>query len=366
MALPECADKVVTFGIRLAQQDGQNFLGRFTSVQWLDQGLDDAGRAVESPQVAPHFQIMGSGHVPCGQGGGFIRVLAQVNAEFRLLNQVGKIKVCRSCVGRVSIQDEQCIHGPFVQVLDQVVEGSQLVDRIGFNRVCINHGAANRTQGLINGMRYGMDNGRLAFASNYQAGAPGRQQINRQGFDPILARKGCRGDSHLDPQPVGQGARKRLNISRTDRQAVIGVGTGQAETALDGVEPIHRAVRPIRLAPRPKILAVAQAANLTEKEVGVQSQDHPGFFKMILNFNGLAEDLRQVPAGQTERGILVPFGLGIFPQHGFDFGSQAWRSDRARQNAQVRPILGSHRRTEIPPCFGSSQGGDLLSPIRVV
>jgi len=51
------------------------------AMERLDEGLQDRGGSLVSPEVVPGFQEMGLGKMPAAEGAGFIRVAAEVDGE---------------------------------------------------------------------------------------------------------------------------------------------------------------------------------------------------------------------------------------------------------------------------------------------
>ncbi len=140
-----------------------------------------------------------------------------------------------------------------------VGERCRAVHRRFDERRDISHRGAGVTERLVDGTCDGVNGGRLAIAGNDRRLALVGLQIRSdcRGPGPGLVReravRGRRGRAHR----AGHGSGKGVDIARFERQAMIGIRSGDGGHRLRHIEAVQRILRSAHAAPRRKILRVS-------------------------------------------------------------------------------------------------------------
>ncbi len=144
----------------------------------------------------------------------------------------------------------------------------------------------------------------------------------------------------IAPTPAASAAREGLDLGRRHRPAVVGARSRQARGRFDGVEPAHRA-RP-GAAARREVAHVAGHRGSAPQEVALERDDD-------LRVGEGVDRLEVLPEGQARPrvDVLAAGGLPGDPlrrrklrEDGGDLRGERRRGDRARQDAQARPLRG--------------------------
>src|SRR5579862_3945478 len=121
-----------------------------TIVQRSDEGLNDADRAVESPGVAPRFQIVRSGRVPVAKLSSLILMGSGMNAHPGLLHGRGEVEVGKRVVDWIATKDDKKVDMAGIQIIYEVAQRFDLIDRICLNRFGVDNRLANVPKCRVN------------------------------------------------------------------------------------------------------------------------------------------------------------------------------------------------------------------------
>ena len=144
---------------------------------------------------------------------------------------------------------------------------------------------------------------------------------------------------------------------------MIGCGTGNRETALHRVQPIHRDRR------RPHVLRQSRAHNASEagwppKQIRIQADDDAGRPQIQLRAIRITQSQPRPFADMVvgQRFVLSPLGLRPLLQQSLTQSSQGGRTARLGQHGKPRPLpfldpgkmaLASPRQNCVPRCSDS-------------
>src|SRR5258706_15046962 len=91
--------------------------------------------------------------------------------------------------------------------------------------------------------------------------------------------RNCRGTA--EPELRCQRTREELHFGSPQRQAMIRGRTGDAWRRLDDIEPVHRIVRVIQLAPPRELSRVADVSPAATNEIGIERKDDDGLLPAV-------------------------------------------------------------------------------------
>ena len=119
-----------------------------------------------------------------------------------------------------------------------------------------------------------------------------------------------------------------LNLSRRQREPVIGARPGRGGHGLDDIEPVHP-IAELWPPPGGVLVRVAQARRSGGQEIGIDGHDDVGLADAVLRIHHVAE--REARAGLDVHGAegipAVPLGLGISCEDSLDLGGERRRAD---------------------------------------
>ena len=125
-------------------------------------------------------------HLPLADLAGFVGVQAEADAQLGFLQAIAHAEFHRRIEGRIAAEDEQHFHGAGIQIFHQIQQRSQLIDGVGFDRVGVEDRLADVAQLLVHDGGERVNDGRLLFARDHDAGAFVRLQIARDGAEPLV------------------------------------------------------------------------------------------------------------------------------------------------------------------------------------
>ncbi len=315
--------------------------------------------------------------MPLAQLGGLVVEQPRVGAERDLPQHLAELQVRGRRVHRVRFaDDDQHLHAAGVHVDDQLAERGVLFARDRFRRRQIRHRLAGVAEQVVDGVRQGVDGGRLRFAGDDQRRAAMRGQVLGDRADERLAagRRGAAGAADADGG--GQRAGEPVDLAALQRQAMVGAAAGDRRRRFDDVEPAQTIRVGVDAAARRKGARVLHAEGvLGGQEVGVERDDDRGLLEVVDRFDVVAEGDPGAGAGVVPRRRipLDPLGLGKAGQDLLDLGGQGRRVDRLGQDAQAGARAGrlrrqraAHRRDEPAPRPHAAEFGDRVRAIRIV
>ena len=104
-----------------------------------------------------------------------------MDPQARLLQAVAHAQLDRRRERRIAAEDQQQVHRARVQVLDQILQRGELIDRIGFDRVGVEHRFPDIAERRVHHVRQRMHDRRLVVAGDHQARALVALQVARHG-----------------------------------------------------------------------------------------------------------------------------------------------------------------------------------------
>src|SRR4051812_2883914 len=112
--------------------------------------------------------------------------------------------------------------------------------RVGCDRRGVMDRGPDVSQRMVQYVDQRVDCGRLIFASDNDSRASvGTQVLNERG-NPIAMLGKCRVSRiGQNPELAGDVAQESFNVTRTQRQPMLGVGTGNCWRALSGIKTVH-------------------------------------------------------------------------------------------------------------------------------
>ena len=143
-------------------------------------------------------------NVPEALHGGLVGIQTEVRFPADLLEGAGEIQIGGRAVDRIAAEDEQRFHLAGVHVGDQLAQRIRLIDRISFDRIGVGDRFADVAERRIDGVRQGVDGGRLMIAGDHHARALVSLQVLRDGGDFFVLSAGLRRprpERPPDPRP---------------------------------------------------------------------------------------------------------------------------------------------------------------------
>ena len=169
---PVCAQDIAAVQFLLAGEHLQDLEGRAAVVQGLDEGLLQGDGSIEGARVAPRLQVVRLRQTPLAELRGFVVVEAEVDAQARLADAVAHAQIDRRVEHRIAADDQEQVHRAGVQIFHQVLQGRQLVGRVGLDGIGVEDGLAHVAQGDVHGVGQGMHDRRLVFAGESPRSRP--------------------------------------------------------------------------------------------------------------------------------------------------------------------------------------------------
>src|SRR6266404_9309896 len=158
---------VVRLAIVVVTEQREHFMSRPSFIKRSNQRLHDRHGAVVRARVTPRFKVMRGRNVPMTNLRRFVVVEIQMGTQ---LDSVQPIIIKPEVGGRVvswiAADNDQCVYCISINVVDQLAQRLSLIDRIGFNWICIEDALANVAKLYVNAMRQCMNFRRL-FVSCY-------------------------------------------------------------------------------------------------------------------------------------------------------------------------------------------------------
>ena len=189
-----------------------------------------------------------------------------------------EVEIRRGIIDRITADDNQRIHLPVVHVGHKICHRLDVLDDLAPRDIA--HGASDVAQCLIHQMTQQMDFGGLIGADCDDRLTMMRFQITQGVFE--FGEHMRREDrlpcfrSFKSPQifvvqnPSGQPGRHRPDVSRANSFTLIGVGSGETESAFKHVETTHGLIGIHRPAGGGKIADVLRCRGMHTEEITVQ------------------------------------------------------------------------------------------------
>ena len=144
---PVGLDEIVGAPLRLIGEHLEDLDGGAPVIQRLDERLLDGHGAVEGAGIAPGFEVMGLGKVPLAQLGGLVVVEAEVHADAGLGDLVAHAPLDGGVERGIAAEDEEQIDAAGFEILHQIAERGDLIDRIGLDGIACRRPSCPRCRG---------------------------------------------------------------------------------------------------------------------------------------------------------------------------------------------------------------------------
>ena len=158
-----------------------------------------------------------------------------MDAQLGLLEAVAHAQFHRRVEDRIAAENQQQVHRARVQILHQILQRSQLIHRIGFDRIGVEHRLADVAQLRVHDVRQRVHDRRLLLAGDHEAGALVVLQVARDRAEPlvdivVLAR--LRTVARRRARSASAQANSSISPARSGRRwsALVPVGVGIGST----------------------------------------------------------------------------------------------------------------------------------------
>ncbi len=352
-------------------------MGRVAVIKRRHQRLHDRDRPIERARIAPLFQIVRLGHVPVRKRGRFVELRPHVDTQVNLLHVCGELKIGGGRIHRVRSDDDERRHATGGHVGGELTQRAALVGGARFEGIAVLNRDAGVPQHVIREMSERVNRGRLRGPGHNQARAAMLLQIPGDHIRPSAGLVG-----HRDGRSGGAGherddqrARKRFNLRRAKRQAMIGARPGNRWRALDRVQSADRRGILSDVATGRELTGVAEAARHRAQEIAIERHDHVRVVDVISRLDVLAESEARASAEvvSTDWRDLVPARHGHPGNQLFELLSQCRGADGAGEDSQPdaapapdRSDRRSQRSGELAPRPDLALVGHRLCPIGVI
>ena len=296
-----------------------------------------------------------------------------MHAERHALHRLGEGDVGGRVERRVTAEHDEHLDPSRRHVVDQRLQGGELVLRAHLDGGDVGDGVPDVAEGGVGEMRQRLDLGRLRLAGHHQAASPVAAEVGRHGLDP--ARRHLIGGRRGRPRNAdgrGERAGERGDGGGAEAEAVVRLRTGRGESALDDVETVHRLTGP----PAARELAhLDEMRRATAEEVRVEGDDHVGAGQVVNRTHVVPEGCeRPAPDRVGPGGLpLVPARFRVLLEDGAELGAEGGRGDGLGEEPQARaalPALRAERRArgaeEVGPGADGAAEGDGLQSLGVV
>ncbi len=274
---PLLADEVVPTGVHARRGQVEHLDERVRIVvERLDERLDDRGRAVVGPPVAPLLQVVSAGQVPAGRLGRFVAEAAQVHRVAHVRQRLLKVQLGRGVVDGIHAQHEEGVHLARLHRRGQVGQGLVLGLNLVVSGVEKRNGGAEAAESLVDRHGEGVHFGRLGLARHHHAVLARLAQVPGHFPDvrPLsLAPRDVRCLPHA--QLGREGRRKSRNAPGPHPEPMVRTAPRGGVAALHRVEPAHGVLYAVQAPPlRKPLRVVPEVGGTPVEEVGVEAHDH--------------------------------------------------------------------------------------------
>jgi len=281
LRLPERAQLRVRRAIALAEERRQRLHLARAGIERGDERLDEGDRAVVGARIAPALERVQRGDDPGRAVGGLVEVERSVDGVRHLGERLAEVQIGRGRVDGIPCGDHQGIDLAAAHLLDELLERPR--SGVGI----VQHGARCRRAGAperrVDGVRGGMQHGRLARSDGNERAAAGGHQILRHRIGELralrrqrktlLQRRVARERRNLRRQPAQQRQPEPVQMRRLQTEAMIGVHPGHRQVRLHRVEARQPPVRRIALL-RP-VPHGGERPRQGREQIGVEREHHP-------------------------------------------------------------------------------------------
>jgi hypothetical protein len=119
---PGLAHQHVRIGAEIALEQTDQLVRRTRVVEWPDQGLHDAGAAVDGAQVAPGFERVRHRQPPLATPRRLVVGETKMSAERRLADQFTELERARRGIGGIAVHNNECVNAPGAEIVGEFLQ----------------------------------------------------------------------------------------------------------------------------------------------------------------------------------------------------------------------------------------------------